>query len=111
MRLKTHNVIGVFAWSLAILAGSLPLDSEASVQRVATTDMGVNRHASVRAISYGAPVYSAYSRPAVNDDSIPGASTVSVVPEVDRWTMLAAMLGLISMRLWRSGKKKLLVIQ
>lgn len=111
MRFKTHNVIGMFTWSLAILAGSLPLDSVASVQSVATTDMGVNRQASVRAISYGAPVYSAYASPAVNDASTPGASSVSVVPEVDRWTMLAAILGLIGMRLWRSGKKKLLVIQ
>jgi hypothetical protein len=111
MRLKTHNVIGMFAWSLAILAGSLPLDSVASVQRVATTDMGVNRHASVREITYGEPVYSAYARPAVNDAPILGASSVSVVPEVDRWTMLAAILGLVSMRLWRSGKKRLLVIQ
>ena len=111
MRLKINKVIGMFAWSLAILAGSLPLDSVASVQSVATTDMGVNRQASVRAISYGAPVYSAYSRPAVNDASIAGASSVSVVPEVDRWTMLAAILGLIGMRLWRGGKKQLLVIK
>jgi hypothetical protein len=108
MRLKTHKLIGMFAWSLAILAASLPLDSVASVQRVATADMGVT---SVRAISYSAPVYSAYARPAVNDAPILGASSVSVVPEVDRWTMLAAILGLISMRLWRSGKKKLLVIK
>lgn len=108
MRLKTHKLIGMFAWSLAILAASLPLDSVASVQRVATTEMGVT---SVSAISYGAPVYSAYARPAVNDSSIPRATSVSVAPEVDRWTMLAAILGLISMRLWRSGKKKLLVIQ
>ena len=111
MRLKIHEVIGMFAWSLAILAGSLPLDSVASVLSVATTDMGVNRQVSVRATSYGAPAYSAYSRPAVNDASSPGASSVSVVPEVDRWTMLAAILGLVGMRLWRSGKKKLLVIK
>lgn len=111
MRLKIHKLIGMCAWSLAILAGSLPLDSVASVQGVATTEMGVNRQASVRAISYGAPAYSAYARPAVDDASIPGASNVSVVPEVDRWAMLAAVLGLIGMRLWRSGKKKLLVIK
>lgn len=111
MRLKIHKAIGMFAGSLAMLAGSLPLDSVASVQSAATTEMGVNRQASVRAVSYGAPVYTAYARPAVNDASIRGASSVSVVPEVDRWTMLAAILGLIGMRLWRSGKKKLLVIK
>lgn len=108
MRLKIHNVIGMFAWSLAILAGSLPVDSVASDLRVATTDMGVNRQPAVRAISYSAPVYAAYSRPAVND---PDTASVSVVPEIDGWTMLAALLGLISMRLWRSGKKNLLVIK
>ncbi|HQT33827.1 MAG: hypothetical protein ACYC39_12485 [Thiobacillus sp.] len=111
MRLKTHKLVGLFAWSLAILAASLPVDSVASVQRVATAEMGVDRPPSVRTIAYGAPVYSAYSRPAVNDASSRGASRVSVAPEVDPWTMLVAILGLISMRLWRSGKKKLLVIQ
>lgn len=110
MRLKIRNAIGMFAWSLAILAGSLPVDSVASGQSVATTDMRVNQP-SVRAISSGAPVYSTYSRPAVNDASIPGASSVSVVPEVDRWTMFATILGLIGMRLWRSEKRNLLVIQ
>jgi hypothetical protein len=111
MRLKTHKLVGLFAWSLAILAASLPVDSVASVQRVATAEMGVNRPPTVRAISYGAPVHSAYPKPAVNDVSIRSASRVSVAPEVDPWTMLVAILGLISMRLWRSGKKTLLVIQ
>jgi hypothetical protein len=108
MRLKLHNVIGMFAWSLAILAGSLPVHSVASDLRVTATDRGVNRQAAVRAISYSAPVYAAYARPVVNE---PDTLSVSVVPEVDRWTMLAAILGLISMRLWRSGKKNLLVIK
>ena len=111
MRFKTHKLVGLFAWSLAILAVSLPVDSVASVQGVATAEMGVNRPLSVRTIAYGAPVYSAYPRPAVNDASSRGASRVSVTPEIDLWTMLAAILGLISMRLWRSGKKQLLVIQ
>jgi len=111
MRLKTHKLVGMSAWSLAILAASLPVDSVASVQRVATTEMGVNRPPSVRTIASGEPVYSTYPRPAVNETSIRGASSVSVAPEVDPWTMLAAILGLVSMRLWRSGKKKLLVIQ
>lgn len=111
MRLKTHKLVGMFAWSLAILAASLPVDSVASVQRVATAEMGVNRPSSARTIAYGAPVYSAYPRPAVNDASSRGETRVSVAPEVDPWTMLAAILGLIGMRLWHSGKKKLLVIQ
>lgn len=108
MRLKTHNVIGMLAWSLAVVAGSLPLDSGASELRVAATDRGVNRQLAVRAVSYSAPAYAAYARPALNE---PDTLSVSVVPEVDRWTMLAALLGLISMRLWRSGKKNLLVIK
>jgi hypothetical protein len=111
MRLKTRNAIGMFAWSLVILAGSLPVDSVASGQSVETADMGVNRQASVKAISYAAPVYSAYSGPVANNASIRGASDVSVVPEVDRWTMFATILGLIGMRLWRSEKRNLLVIQ
>jgi hypothetical protein len=108
MRLKTHNVIGMLAWSLAVVAGSLPLDSRASELRVAATDRGVNRQLAVRAVSYSAPAYAAHARPALNE---PDTLSVSVVPEVDRWTMLAALLGLISMRLWRSGKKNLLVIK
>lgn len=108
MRLKIHNFIGMFGWSLAILATSLPLDSVASGEHVATADRGVYRQSAIRALSYSAPVYAAYARPVVKDSD---TLSVSVVPEVDNWTMLAAILGLISMRLWRSGKKNLLVIK
>lgn len=109
MRMKTHTAIGMFAWSLAILAGSLPVDSGASGLRAETIDMDVNRQPALRAAaSYSAPVY-AYTRPAANDPD--DALSVSVVPEVDSWTMLAAVLGLIGMRLWRSSKKNLLVVE
>lgn len=108
MRLKIHTFIGVFGWSLAILAASLPVDSMASGEHMTTADRRVYRQPAIRAISYRAPVYAAYARPVVKDSD---TLSVSVVPEVDTWTMLVAILGLISMRLWRSGKKNLLVIK
>lgn len=110
MHMKIQTAIGVFAWSLAILAGSLPVDSVASGVRAEAMDMEMDRQPTLRAsASYGAPVYSTYSRPAAN---VPDeALSVSVVPEVDIWTMLAAILGLIGMRLWRSSKKNLLVTE
>ncbi|KVW94975.1 hypothetical protein ABW22_11085 [Thiobacillus denitrificans] len=97
-------------WSLAILAGSVPGESVAGMQ-VESTDTRVNRQPAVRAVSYGAPVYEAYARPGVNDASNPDELSVSAVPEVDRWAMLAAILGLIGMRLWHGGKKNLPVIK
>lgn len=125
MRLKLHKLIGIFVWPLVILAASLPIDSVASVlqgsvlqssvfQSMATTDLGVNRPPSVRAVSYGAPIYpySASPRSAeAKNASRMGASSVSAAPEVDGWAMLAAILGLISMRLWHGGKKKLPAIK
>lgn len=111
MRLKIHKSIGMFAWSLALLAGSLPGDSIASSMQVAMTDVGVNRKPAVVAVSYSTPVYAAYASPAADDASIPDKLSVSAVSEVDSWTMLAVILGLISMRLWRGGKKNLPVIK
>lgn len=112
MRMKIQTAIGVFAWSLAIVGGSLPADGVASGLRAEAMDMEMemNRQPALRAsASYGAPVYSTYSRSAANgpDETL----SVSVVPEVDSWTMLAAVLGLIGMRLWRSSKKNLLVAE
>lgn len=111
MRLKIADPIGKFAWSLAILAASLSSGSMASVQRAATTDMDASRLPAVRAVSYGAPVYYASPGAALKGASLSGASSVSVAPEVDGWTMLAAILGLVGMRLWRGEKRKLPVIK
>lgn len=111
MRLKIADPIGKFAWSLAILAASLSSGSVASVQRAVTIDMEVSRLPAARAVSYGAPVYYASPRAVREGASLPGASSGSVAPEVDGWTLLAAILGLISMRLWRGETRKLPVIK
>lgn len=108
MRLKINNVIGMLGLSLAFLAVSLPAASIAFSEHVATADRGASRQPAIRAVSNGVPVYAAYDGPVAKDSD---TLSVSVVPEVDNWTMLAAILGLISMRLWRSGKKNLLVIK
>lgn len=107
MRLKIDNVIGMLGLSMTLLAVSLPVESIASGEHV-VTDTGASRQLAIRTVSNGIPVYTAYARPAAQDSN---TLSVSVVPEVDHWTMLAAILGLISMRLWRSGKKNLLVIK
>ncbi|MHB1053025.1 MAG: hypothetical protein ACYCZT_08140 [Thiobacillus sp.] len=111
MRLKIHNAIGVFAWSLAILAGSLPGASVASILHVTTTDRYLDRQPAMRAISYSAPSYATYASFAMNDAPVPDQSSVLGAPEVNGRTMFAAILGLIGMRLWRSGKKMLPIIK
>ncbi|MBT9590090.1 MAG: hypothetical protein IV089_04165 [Thiobacillus sp.] len=111
MRLKIHNAIGVFAWSLAILAGSLPGASVASILHVTTTDRYLDRQPAMRAISYSTPGYATYASFAVNDAPVPAKSSVSGVPEVDGLTMFAAIFGLIGMRLWRGGEKTLPIIK
>ncbi|OZA24810.1 MAG: hypothetical protein B7X93_11195 [Hydrogenophilales bacterium 17-61-9] len=110
MRLKIHNAIGVFAWSLAILAGSLPGTSVASMRHVTATDSYPDRQPAMRPASYSPPGY-AYASFAVNDAPVSAKSSVSGVPEVDGRTMFAAILGLVGMRLWRGGEKTLPIIK
>lgn len=113
MRLKTHDAIGMLAWSLVILAGSLPGASIASILYVTTTDLHLNRQPAVRTLFYSAPAHATYADAdfVMNDAPVPNKSSVSSVPEVDGRTMLAAILGLIGMGLWRGGRKTLPIIK
>lgn len=111
MRLKIHKTIGVFAWSLVILAGSLPVASVASFLSVTASDRFLNRQPATRTMSYNAPGYEKYTGFAVNDAPVLIKSGISGVPEVDGRTMFAAILGLIGMRLWLGGDKTLPIIK
>lgn len=109
MRLKIRNFIGVFALSLAGLAGSVSGDTIASSLQVATTNADGNHKPAVVAVSYSTPAYSSFASSGA-DAAIQEKSSVSAVPEVDIWTMLVAILGLTGMRLSRGGKKRLQAI-
>jgi len=113
MRLKIHSFIGIFALLLAGFAGSLSSDTAASSPLVATTNVtNVDRNhpPAVVAVSYRTSAFSSFTN-SVTDAAIQDRSSVSAVPDVDIWTMLVAILGLISLRLWHGGKKRLPVIQ
>ena len=109
MRLKMRNFIGVFALSLAGLAGSLSGDTAASSLQEATRNASNaegNRQPVVVAVSYGTPAYTSYASPEA-DAAVADKSGVSAVSEVGVWTVLLAILGLAGMRLRRGGKKYL----
>lgn len=111
MRLKTRNAIGILTWAVAILATSMSSNSFASTQRVTTTDANVEHRPAVRTLSFNAPAYTGYIRPDVSEAPDPDRPSVSAVAEVDSWSMFAAVLGLIGMRLWHSGKKNMPIIK
>ena len=115
MRMKIHNSIGVTGWSLALLAASLSFDASASSIQVTTADFNMNRKGAVMAAAYNTSAYAnyaAYAEPARAMEDAPSKMIASPASEVDSWTLFAAVMGLVSMRLWRTtGKKSLPVIK
>lgn len=109
MRLNIHNFMGIFVLSLAGFAGSLSSDTAASGMQVASTNVtnvNGNHRPAVVAVSYSAAAYPSYASSRA-DAAVADKSSISAVPEVDIWTVLLAILGLIGMRLWHGGKKRL----
>ena len=113
MRLKIHRFIGIVALLMAAFSGSLSSDTAASSPLVATTSVtnfDRNHRPEVVAVSYRTPAFSSFASTAT-DAAIQDRSSVSAVPDVDIWTVLVAILGLVSLRLWHGGKKRQPVIQ
>ena len=115
MRMKIHNSIGVTGWSLALLTASLSFDASASSIQVTTADFNMNRKGTVMATAYNPHAYAnyvTYSGPVRSMENAPSKVMASPASEVDSWTLFAAVMGLVSMRLWRTtGKKSLPVIK
>lgn len=109
MRLKINNFIGMFALLLAGLMGpwmgnALAATEQTANQRIQNADN--TSRPDIVAAAYRTETFSDYislrSEAAVTTDKF----TVSSVSEVDVWTMLVAIFGLISLRLWHGGKKR-----
>lgn len=115
MRMKIPDSIGVSVWPLALLAASLSFDTSASSIQVTAADFSMSRKAIVTAAAYNTPGYmnyAAYAEPARGMKNASSKVTASPASEVDSWTLFAAVMGLVSMRLWRTaGKKSLPVIK
>lgn len=110
VRFNIRNFIGVLALSLAGWASPLSSDASASGLQTATangTGAHENRQPAVVAVSYSAPAYS-YMSYAGSAEDVTAADkpSVSAVPEVDSWTVLLAIAGLVGMRLLHGGKKR-----
>lgn len=113
MPLKIHKFIGALALLMTAFAGSLPSATAASTSPAATTNATHatrNHPPEVVAVSYRTPAFSSFAGSAAAAQ-IQDRSSVSAEPAVDVWTMLVALLGLVSLRLWHGGKKRLPVIQ
>lgn len=109
MRLKINNLIGMFALLLAGLMGplmgnALAASEQTENQRIQNT--GNTRPPEIVAAAYETETFSDYIRPRPQAAVAPSKYRVSSVSEVDVWTMLVAIFGLISLRLWHGGKKR-----
>lgn len=113
MSLKIHNLIAAFALLVAGLAGSLSNDATATSLRIASTNetsRDEKHKPAVVAVSYSPPVNSNLARSGANAEiqhKSQDKLSVSAVPEVDKWALFIAMLGLAGMRLRRGGKQYL----
>ncbi|HEY9099606.1 MAG TPA: hypothetical protein VIN38_12110 [Thiobacillus sp.] len=112
MCLKTRYVMVLFGCLLAMLAMSWSGHSAASSMRGHASDGEAEYQAQVKKVAYSLPVYADRAVPVARGA---GASqdveAVSSVSGLDHWTMIAATLFLIGMRLWHGGKKSLPLIQ
>lgn len=106
MHMKMKRTIRVVVWSTAILAGPSLVDAFASDIR--TTELSGKHEASAAVAIYRMPANASYTRhaaPPVGDAY--GRATAPYVSEVNGWALFATLLGLINMRLWYAGKKRL----
>lgn len=106
MHMKMQRTIRVLVWSTAILAGPSLVDAFASDIR--TTELSGKYEASASVAIYRTPANTSYTRhagPPVGGAY--GGETAPYVSEVNGWALFATLLGLINMRLWYAGKKRL----
>lgn len=109
MQLKINNFIGVFALLLVGLMGPLMGDAVAATEQTANQRIQNADNTSppyIVAAAYETETFSDYIRPRPQATVAPSKYRVSSVSEVDVWTMLVAIFGLISLRLWHGGKKR-----
>ncbi len=106
MHMKIHRTIRVAVWSIAILAGPSLVDALASGIRM--TELSGKYEASAAVAVYRMPANAPDTRyvgPAMGGAY--GRAMAPHVSEVNGLALFATLLGLINMRLWYAGKKRL----
>lgn len=106
MHKRMQRTIRVAVWSVAILAGPSLVDAFASEIRMAEWNGKYEATAAVAV--YRMPPNASYTRHAgPPEGDAYGRAAAPHVSEVNGWALFATLLGLISMRLWYAGKKRL----
>ncbi|WP_169335097.1 hypothetical protein [Thiobacillus thioparus] len=98
--MKIHRTIRVVVWSTAILAGPSLVDALASEIRM--TELGGKYEASTAVAIYRMSANAPDTRYVAH-----GRAMSPHVSEVNGWALVSTLLGLINMRLWYAGKKRL----
>lgn len=113
MQLKIKSFISLFALLLIGVISPFSSDAVASTAQIETPGKPAARSTNrpdIVAVAYGTEAFSDYARSRpdaeVSAEKLPANKLgVSSVSDVDVWTMLLAIFGLISLRLWHGGKK------
>lgn len=113
MHLKIKSFISLFALLLIGVISPLSSESVASTAQVENPEKPAAHSTSrpdIVAVAYGTEAFSDYARSRpdteVAAEKLPANKlAVSSVSDVDVWTMLVAIFGLIALRLWHGGKK------
>lgn len=108
MKLKMKSLIGVIALLMAGLMSPLPSEAGAVNAQVTKQAMPAARSKArpeIIAVAYEPEAFSDYTRSGPDAEVSTDKLTVSSVSEVNIWTMLVAIFGLITLRLWHGGKK------
>ena len=112
MCLKTRYAMVILGCLFIMFVMSLSGHSAASSMRGHASDGEVEYQAHVKKIAYSLPAYADRAGPVARDaETSQDPQAVSSVSGIDHWTMVAATLFLIGMRLWHGGKKSLPLIQ
>jgi lysozyme family protein len=110
---KMRNFLQVVLTTTVMLAGAAQAQTPpvAVTAANATVTNAANSTAQQSAVgTQGGVATDVSAAPALNAVS-PDKSSFSVVPQVGIWTLLAAMAGLMLMRIWLSNKRKLSTIR
>jgi len=107
MRSKIRNSLVMSVFSLTLFVSVLAGDTVSSDVQWPSSDSLVISKPALVAMYYTAPYRPTPAIPAVNVVPPQDTFSLSTDPEVDIRTLLIVVLGLIGMRLWRSGKRSL----
>lgn len=111
---KMRYLIQVVLTTAVMLAGSAHAQTAAVTAAVANPQVAAkptNSTAQQSVPGTQSGVHADVSTAPAQNAASPDQSTISVVPQVGIWSLLAALAGLMLMRIWLGGKRKLSTIR